>query len=1079
MAKTHQTAKYILAAATMAVSAQAMAANAIYTWNGGTSGSTWNALSTNKVWTDSNTVAAAWTNTVSNDALFTTANATVTAGAALTAGTLEFTADGVLITTGATARTISLGGDGTANNLRGSLRVGTGLTSTIGNNITVSPSGSNILDITGGGTLTIGNLGKISSTAGPNVLVTQGTTLNVASGGQLTVSLGSMSLGHPSYISPTGNNNTLNITGGTATLSGSLNIGINGATGCAVSVSSGSLTAATLKMYGSSNLTLSGSGVIAASSIAPQAGATNMVVNLNGGTLRGNTSTGSFWALSNFLTANVQAGGAAIDSQSYSILIAQPLVHSASLGVTPDGGLTKSGLGTLTLTGTNTYTGTTTVSAGTLMYGANNVIYTGAVNISGSGTLNVGTYTDSVGAVTLSSGGALKIAANQTGAAQLQSTGALDLGSGNTLDLSGMATGAGLYRIASGSSLTGTFGTVSGLDSNYTLKYGTVTANELDAQHKASIALALGSNVANVHVGSQTVNLNIGNTAPIGSATLNYTLGGVNGSGTRAPGDSGASTAITGSYSATAGVNSFTISASDTNATNTATVSFSQTAYNLASASTSPATVNLATIHAGGAFAPAAVTIQNTALSGSYTEGLDASKGTLTGDATFTGNNVSNLAGGLTSNALLVGLASANTGVAGPKSGTAVINLTSNGSNSSLSSTALGSQTITVQGGVFNGDATWNGNSDNNFGSANNWADSSGIKAVPGTFAGFTTTDTAAIALSGSTINMNQAASLKSLTLTGSGGTLGTGSLTINGGVSGSTSTGSMSINGNHTIATDVDFASNSTLSVSTGSTATFTGSLTKQGTVLTINGGGNVDITGTGKITGTSDGNLFNSDLVVDGTTVTFTNGNSDYYGPTIIQNSGKIILAADNALPSSTHVTVNSGSTLDVGSHSLSVAVLNVDSTAILTGTGTITAPVTILGGGEISPAGANNPGTLTASSLTVDGKYLADIQGTNSADLLNVSGALDITIGSTLALNDMGIIGDTYLIAQYGSWNGTKFTNVTGLPTGATLTYGAHDLVVTIPEPSTAALVLGLSAMFGIGRRRRQSPNRPSWH
>jgi len=49
------------------------------------------------------------------------------------------------------------------------------------------------------------------------------------------------------------------------------------------------------------------------------------------------------------LTANVRAGGAKLDDNSFAITIAQPLIHDAALGATPDGGLTKFGAGTLTL----------------------------------------------------------------------------------------------------------------------------------------------------------------------------------------------------------------------------------------------------------------------------------------------------------------------------------------------------------------------------------------------------------------------------------------------------------------------------------------------------------------------------------------------------------------------------------------------------------------------------------------------------------------------------------------------------------------------------------------------------------
>ena len=86
--------------------------------------------------------------------------------------------------------------------------------------------------------------------------------------------------------------------------------------------------------------------------------------NFNGGTLRATAGTGTF--MQGLSQANVQFGGAVIDTQSFDITIAQPLIHDSSLGSTPDGGLIKRGDGALTLTATQTYTGNTTIENGTL-----------------------------------------------------------------------------------------------------------------------------------------------------------------------------------------------------------------------------------------------------------------------------------------------------------------------------------------------------------------------------------------------------------------------------------------------------------------------------------------------------------------------------------------------------------------------------------------------------------------------------------------------------------------------------------------------------------------------------------------
>jgi autotransporter-associated beta strand protein len=85
------------------------------------------------------------------------------------------------------------------------------------------------------------------------------------------------------------------------------------------------------------------------------------VFNFNGGTLVAKTTDTAF--LQDVAAANIKAGGAIIDSSSFTITIAQPLQEDAvSLG----GGLTKLGSGTLNLTGSSTYKGPTKLGHGTL-----------------------------------------------------------------------------------------------------------------------------------------------------------------------------------------------------------------------------------------------------------------------------------------------------------------------------------------------------------------------------------------------------------------------------------------------------------------------------------------------------------------------------------------------------------------------------------------------------------------------------------------------------------------------------------------------------------------------------------------
>lgn len=106
---------------------------------------------------------------------------------------------------------------------------------------------------------------------------------------------------------------------------------------------------------------------------------------------------------------NLQASGSidganttfAAGAVEFSISTPQSLTWSSL--ITTTGGLTKGGTGTLTFSTAKTYTGLTAVNDGTLLYGINDAISSGAVTVNDA-TLDIDIYNDTVGAVIVQGG---------------------------------------------------------------------------------------------------------------------------------------------------------------------------------------------------------------------------------------------------------------------------------------------------------------------------------------------------------------------------------------------------------------------------------------------------------------------------------------------------------------------------------------------------------------------------------------------------------------------------------------------------------------------------------------------------
>ena len=144
-------------------------------------------------------------------------------------------------------------------------------------------------------------------------------------------------------------------------------------------------------------------------------------VSFNGTTLKAGLPSTSW--ISNLSNAIVSTGGAKFDTNGNDITIPQALNHDGAL-VGADGGLTKTGAGTLALTGVNGYNGPTAILGGALQ-----------VNGSISGTVSVANGTlsgtgSALGAVTVSTSGA--VATGSSGIGTLI-TGPLTFSGGGTL----------------------------------------------------------------------------------------------------------------------------------------------------------------------------------------------------------------------------------------------------------------------------------------------------------------------------------------------------------------------------------------------------------------------------------------------------------------------------------------------------------------------------------------------------------------------------------------------------------------------------------------------------------------------
>lgn len=207
-------------------------------------------------------------------------------------------------------------------------------------------------------------------------------TVTVSGTGALSVNGGLRLTGAPAAGRNAAGRVTQN--GGTVTVAGGLNMARTTATNTAARRGEYNLNGGTLNV----------------NQITEDAGTDTFgTFNFNGGTLRPTAASATF--MQGLTTAQIKTGGALIDTNGFDITIAQPLLT----GGAGDGGLTKSGAGTLALTAANTYTGATSIAAGKLALSGSltsNITAT-------TGTLAAIGTPSTTGYVTIASGGRFEI----------------------------------------------------------------------------------------------------------------------------------------------------------------------------------------------------------------------------------------------------------------------------------------------------------------------------------------------------------------------------------------------------------------------------------------------------------------------------------------------------------------------------------------------------------------------------------------------------------------------------------------------------------------------------------------------
>lgn len=936
--------------------------------------------------------------------------------------------------------TLNLNGGSFTNT--GEVRVGGSITSGTG------PNGSGTFNVSGG-TATVGGL---TVARGNNNLNTLNGTVTV-SGGTLT-STGDIILGFA------GNNNTatLNINGGTfntgTTSAKWLHVGYWDTTKGVINVSSGNLnlnSGSSIKFNretgtGANVITQTGGNITYFSDNATTVGGTgdldmmlkgaassNNTYHLNGGTLTVpriisttnngtrtfNFNGGTLKAASNqaaFLSlgtgsarANVRNGGALINTNGFNVTIGQALLHSNIGGdAATDGGLTKSGNGTLTLTGANTYNGPTAVNAGSLLVTGSGSLATTGLTVASSATFG--------GAVTIngavsSSGNLLPGGAGTAGTLTINS--GLTLSGGSlALDLNGAnnTTGGGindLFAITGNVNASGTvivspvFSSTPSVNTAYT--FGTYTGSLTGA---ASFA-----------AGSRAINID---TTTANQLKLIYTGA--------ASGNLNWSSTSSSDWDVVSSLNWYNTGSASTDR------------YYQADSVTFDNTAGLQTnVALNSIILPGSVVVNSDSSGNNYnfsgTGGIGGTASlTKSGSSTLTLGTSNNFTGATTINGGTLALTGSLSGTAISVAAGATLNETGTGTIGGASSLAVSGSATLNGNNSYTGGTTVTGGGSVSINSASSLGAASSQLTLDN--ATLTTTNAGQLANGARVINIGAGGATININSTGAAGTgqvylntnntlTGSGGLTVTGnGTLGTTGAGNLRITGTNSFNGSVSLHSGGSLEVSAGSISTASAiSLGNEGELIvnnalnlannvTVNGGANSVISFNGGTTG----NLTGTVTLNAGATVAL----RDWWNPVNVRGG-----TISGAISGNGGLTIHSGS--------------GTGGTLTLSGANTFTGNITANGASNLTISGTGQLGSGSyGGNIAMNGGTFIYAGSAGQAMTGEISGSGGVTASGSgvLTLSGANTFTGKTTINAGGSISVSSLNSVTGGSSGSSL-------------------------------------------